>query len=65
MCSVKVIKRSEGKSIVAVAAYRSGEEIENQWDGITHNYTNKHYIEHTEIMLPDHAPCEYQSRSKL
>ncbi len=65
MCSVKVIKRSEGKSIVAAAAYRSGEEIENQWDGITHNYTNKHYIEHTEIMLPDHAPCEYQSRSKL
>ena len=40
-CTFKMVKRSEGKSAVAAAAYRSGEKIENIYDGLTHDYTRK------------------------
>jgi len=32
---------------------------------MTHDYTNKGGIIHTEIMLPAHAPPEFQDRSSL
>lgn len=64
-CSIKVIKRSQGKSAVAAAAYRSGEKLTNEWDGITHDYTKKGGIVHSEIMLPSHAPPELKERSIL
>jgi len=38
------------------AAYRSGEKITNNYDGITHDYTRKGGIAHAEILLPEHAP---------
>ena len=50
---------------VAAAAYRSGEKIKNEYDGITHDYTRKGGIAHTEILLPDHAPKEYLDRATL
>jgi ATP-dependent exoDNAse (exonuclease V) alpha subunit len=64
-CSIKVIKRSEGRSAVAAAAYRSGEKLVNEWDGMTHDYTRKGGVVHTEILLPGHAPAEFQDRSVL
>ncbi len=54
-----------GRSAVAAAAYRSGEKLTNEWDGLTHDYTHKPGIVHTEIMLPAHAPPEFQDRSTL
>jgi len=63
--SIKIISRGKGKSAVASAAYRAGEKIKNEYDGQTHNYTKKKGIEHTEIMLPEHAPPEYTDRSVL
>ena len=54
-CSIKIISRGKGKSAVAAAAYRSGEKLINNYDGITHNYTRKGGIAHTEILLPPHA----------
>ena len=54
-CSIKVISRGKGKSAVAAAAYRAGEKIKNQFDGMTHDYTHKGGVVHTEILLPDHA----------
>ena len=50
---------------MAAAAYRSGEKLVNEWDGMTHDYTRKGGIVHTEIMLPSHAPPEFQDRSTL
>ena len=50
---------------MAAAAYRSGERLVNEWDGMTHDYTHKGGIVHTEIMLPAHAPPEFQDRSTL
>ena len=64
-CPIQIIKRSVGKSAVAAAAYRSGERLVNEWDGMTHDYTHKGGIIHTEIMLPAHAPPEFQDRSTL
>ncbi len=58
-CSIKIISRGKGKSAVAAAAYRSGEKITNDYDGITHDYTRKSGVVHTEILLPDNAPAEY------
>ncbi len=54
-CSIKIISRGKGKSAVAAAAYRSGETLTNEYDGITHDYTRKGGIVHTEILLPDRA----------
>ena len=38
---VTQIKRSEGRTAVASAAYRAGEKLHNLWDGETHDYTKK------------------------
>jgi len=63
--SIKIISRGRGKSAVASSAYRSGEIIKNEYDGITHDYTRKRGIVHTAVILPDHAPREYQDRAVL
>lgn len=63
--SVKIIGRSSGRSSVAAAAYRSGDTLTNNYDGITHNYSKKNWIEHTEIMLPSNAPDSFKDRSSL
>ena len=64
-CSVKIIGRSAGRSSVAAAAYRSGECLTNEYDGIEHDFTKKNWIEYTQIILPDNAPEEYKDRSTL
>ena len=63
--SIKVISRGKGKSAVAAAAYRAGEIIKNEYDGITHDYSKKPGVVHTEILLPNHAPSEYADRANL
>ena len=64
-CSIKIIKRSEGRSAVAAAAYRTGQNLTNEWDGMTHDYTKKGGVVHTEIMLPFHATPDFSDRSAL
>ena len=64
-CSIKIIKRSQGRSAVAAAAYRSGQKLTNEWDGITHDFTKKGGVVYSEILLPAHAPPEYSDRSTL
>lgn len=64
-CSIKIISRGKGKSAVAAAAYRAGEKITNDFDGVTHDYTRKGGVVHTEILLPDHAPAKYKDRATL
>lgn len=64
-CNCKIISRGQGRSAVGAAAYRSGEKIENEYDGITHDYTKKSGVVHAEIMLPENAPQEWQDRATL
>lgn len=63
--SIKIISRGKGKSAVAASAYRSGEKIKNEYDGIVHDFTRKGGIAHTEIILPQNAPQEYSDRGIL
>jgi ATP-dependent exoDNAse (exonuclease V) alpha subunit len=50
---------------VAAAAYRSGEKLTNEWDGITHDYTKKRGVVYSEILLPANAPSSFSDRSTL
>lgn len=63
--NIGIVSRGKGKSAVAAAAYRSGEKLTNEWDGMTHDYTRKGGVVHTEIMLPLHAPPSFSDRSTL
>lgn len=64
-CHCKVISRGQGRSAVGAAAYRSGERLTNDYDGITHDYTNKGGVVYSEVMLCENAPQEYQNRAVL
>lgn len=64
-CSIKVIGRNTGRSSVAAAAYRAGERLVNEYDGLEHDFTKKNWVEYTEIILPENAPSEYFDRSTL
>ena len=50
--SMKPLCRTQGRSAVAAAAYRAGELLTNERDGMTHTYTGRRGIDHTEIVLP-------------
>jgi len=62
---IKIISRGKGKSAVAASAYRSGEKIKNEYDGIVHDFTRKGGIAHTEILLPQNAPQAFLDRGTL
>ena len=80
-CCVKIISRGAGRSSVAAAAYRaaeklyhnaveaaayrSGEELREQQSGKRHDYRRKGGVVHTEILLPNNAPREFESRGVL
>lgn len=64
-CECKVFGRAKGQSAVGKAAYRSGEKLTNEYDGITHDYTKKGGVVYSEIMLCENAPKEYQDRVTL
>ena len=59
------IGRAKGFSAVAAAAYRSGEELECDYYGESHDYTKKGGVLYTEIFLPDYAPDRLRNRSVL
>ena len=63
--SVKIISRSQGRSAVAAAAYRAAEIMENQYDGVVHDFRKKGWVEHREVLIPAHAPVEYSDRCML
>lgn len=47
-------------------AYRAGEKLTNERDGITHDYTAKQGVEHAEIVLPEGVNADWaRDRSDL
>ncbi len=64
-CTIKIISRGKGMSAIGASAYRSGEILKNEYDGVTHDFTRKRGIAHTEILLPPHAPPDFADRSTL
>ena len=63
--NVTQIKRSKGQSAIAAAAYRAGEKLYSEYYGETSDYTKKHGVICSEILLPAHAPREYADRQAL
>lgn len=52
----KLIKRSEGKSCVAAAAYRSATSLTNERTGLTHDFRNKGGVNEAVILAPKNSP---------
>ena len=63
--SAKIIGRSSGRSSVAAAAYRAGEQLHDERTGLSHDYTRKNGVLHSEILAPDNAPDWMTDRAKL
>ena len=63
--SVKTISRSNGRSAVACAAYRSGEKLVCNFYGKEQDYTKKTGVEFTEIYAPDNTNTELLNRQTL
>lgn len=63
--TVTQTKRSAGQSAVASAAYRSGEKLFSEYYGEYSDYTRKGGVICSDILLPPHAPPEYQDRQTL
>ena len=62
---VQMIKRNEGRSAVAAVAYRSASKIHSVYDDKDYDFTNKRFVEYSEISLPDNAPEIYNDRATL
>lgn len=65
LCSFRNITRSQGRSAVAAAAYRSGQKLTNRWDGCTHDYARKGGVVYTAVLLPPNAPAAWSDREAL
>lgn len=64
-CSVKMISRSEGRSAVACAAYRSGQTLHDERYCKTHDYTPRQGILTSKILAPAGAPEWVSDREQL
>ena len=62
---VTQVRRSEGQSVVASAAYRAGEKLYSEYYGEVNDFTNKGDVVCTDILLPPQAPAEYRDRTTL
>ena len=62
---VTQIKRSDGQSAVAAAAYRSGEKLHSEYHGEDIDYTHKGGVICSKILLPSQTPLEYADRETL
>ena len=54
-CSTKPLARSSGRSAVAAAAYRSGDCLVDERQGLEHDYTRRSGVLHSELVLPEGA----------
>src|SRR3546814_4598039 len=51
--AVKSVSRSTGRSAVAAVAYRAGMALENERDGLVHDYTRRSGVEDAFIVVPE------------
>ena len=63
--SAQVISRSQGRSVVAAAAYRSAEKLHDEKLEKSYNFTKKNDVVAKEILLPENAPIELKDRATL
>lgn len=63
--SFKQVKRADGRSSVAAAAYRSGTRLVDERTGEVNDYTRKGGVEHSAIFAPAGSPSWATDRSQL
>jgi Ti-type conjugative transfer relaxase TraA len=63
--SVQVIGRAAGRSAVAASAYRSASRLRDDRLGRDQDFSAKRGVVHSEVMLPENAPEEWNNREKL
>lgn len=61
----KVLKRSQGHSAVAAAAYRSGQILYDERHDMVHDYHNRRGVVQSFILAPDNAPEWMKDRQTL
>ena len=63
--SVSVVSRGRGQSAVAGAAYRAGETLHCEREGVTHDYSRKGGVETAFVLAPSEAPQWASERNAL
>lgn len=63
--NISILKRAEGSSAVASAAYQSGDRLFEERTNHQVSYENKEGVLYTEILLPENAPEEFHDRNTL
>ncbi|MDY6317748.1 MAG: MobQ family relaxase, partial [Oribacterium sp.] len=63
--SLNHVKRSEGHTAIAAAAYRSGEKLYDRYYGEVQDYTKKGGVIMSEILMPDYVPERLADRETL
>jgi hypothetical protein len=63
--SAQIVKRSDGRSATAAAAYRAGVTIPDARTGLVFDYTRRHGVTHTEILAPAGTPALMLDRVAL
>ena len=63
--SAQVIKRSDGKSAVAAAAYRAAANLRDERTGTACDYSRKDGVTHSEILTPEATPDWMHDRAQL
>jgi ATP-dependent exoDNAse (exonuclease V) alpha subunit len=63
--SASFLKRSEGRSVVAAAAYRAGVALNDERTGKAFDYRRKGGVLHAEIIAPENAPSWMRDRGQL
>lgn len=61
MATTKSISRGNGQSAVASAAYRSGQKLQDERYGKTHDYSKRHGVMSADIILPS----ELQGKAEI
>ena len=63
--NICILKRADGSSAVASAAYQSGERLFEERTNHQVSYENKEGVLYTEILLPENAPEKFHDRNTL
>ena len=63
--SASYVKRSEGRSVVAVAAYRAAVALDDARTGQSFDYGRRRGVLHAEILAPATAPAWSRDRAQL
>ena len=62
---VTIHSRSKGHSAVAAAAYRSGTCLTDDRTGIVYDFSHRHDVAYSELLLPESSSAQFSDRQLL